>query len=109
MKASHVTRVQCAYPQIYLACHVRHIRAASTAHRLSARDSSLLVHLSPTAPITPSKLAAHLGIRGSTLSAAIGKLASLGYLRVNLTFVTGELPGLLSRPRVRKPWPRRLC
>jgi len=81
MKASHVTRVQCAYPQIYLACHVRHIRAASTAHRLSARDSSLLVHLSPTAPITPTELAAHLGIRGSTLSAAIGKLASLGYLR----------------------------
>jgi DNA-binding MarR family transcriptional regulator len=73
--------VQRCYPQIYLACHKRHVRAASTVYRLSARDSSILVHLHPEAPITPTALAAHLGVRGSTLSAAIKRLERLNYLR----------------------------
>jgi len=81
MNASAVELVQRCYPQIYLACHKRHIRASSTAYRLSARDSSILVHLSESVPVTPSELAAHLGVRGSTLSAAIQRLESLGYLQ----------------------------
>ncbi len=76
-----VEAIQRCYPQIYLACHVDHVRAASTVHRLSARDSSLLVHLSPTEPLRSGDLAAHMGIGASTLSAAVGRLASLGYLR----------------------------
>jgi MarR family transcriptional regulator, organic hydroperoxide resistance regulator len=76
-----VQTLQRCYPQIYLACHVKHIRAASTAHRVSARDSSLLVHLSPTEPLTPTELAAHMGVVPSTISAAIHRLARLGYLR----------------------------
>jgi len=72
--------VQSCYPQIYLACHKRHIRASSTAYRLSARDSSILVHLSESVPLTPTELAAHLSVRESTLSAAIRRLESLGYL-----------------------------
>ncbi len=80
MNASAVELVQRCYPQIYLACHKRHIRASSTAYRLSARDSSILVHLSERVPLTPSQLAAHLSVRGSTLSAAIQRLESLGYL-----------------------------
>jgi MarR family transcriptional regulator, organic hydroperoxide resistance regulator len=76
-----VEELQRYYPQIYLACHTRHIRAASTRYRLSAKDSSLLVHLSKTQPRTASELAAHMGIGASTLSAAIGRLAGLGYLR----------------------------
>jgi DNA-binding MarR family transcriptional regulator len=80
MNASEVELVQRCYPQIYLACHKRHIRASSTAYRLSARDSSILVHLSGSVPVTPTELAAHLSVRGSTLSAAIRRLESLGYL-----------------------------
>ena len=79
--AEGIEAIQRCYPQIYLACHVDHIRAASTVHRLSARDSSLLVHLSPTEPLSPGDLAAHMGIGASTLSAAIRRLATLGYLR----------------------------
>lgn len=75
-----VEEIQRCYPQIYLACHAKHIRASSTPHRLSARDSSLLVHLSPTQPRTPGELAAHMGVGASTLSAAIRRLAGLGYL-----------------------------
>jgi DNA-binding MarR family transcriptional regulator len=80
MNASEVELVQRCYPQIYLACHKRHIRASSTAYRLSARDSSILVHLSESVPVTPTELAAHLSVRGSTLSAAIRRLEGLGYL-----------------------------
>ncbi len=76
-----VEEIQRYYPQIYLACHTRHVRASSTPHRLSAKDSSLLVHLSPTQPRTPGELAVHLGVGASTLSAAIRRLAGLGYLR----------------------------
>lgn len=74
-------RLQRAYPKIYLACHVRHVRAASTAFRLSSRDSAILVHLEAKNPVTPSQLADHLGVRASTLSAAIQKLEKLGYTR----------------------------
>ncbi|HWY59139.1 MAG TPA: MarR family winged helix-turn-helix transcriptional regulator [Terriglobales bacterium] len=81
MKPSDVELVQRFYPQIYLACHKRHIRAASTKYRLSARDSSILVHLNETDPVTPTELAAHLSVRGSTLSAAIQRLEELGYLQ----------------------------
>ena len=80
MNASEVELVQRCYPQIYLACHKGHIRASSTAYRLSARDSSILVHLSESVPLTPTELAAHLSVRESTLSAAIRRLESLGYL-----------------------------
>jgi len=76
-----VELIQRYYPQIYLACHKRHIRASSTAYRLSARDSSILVHLNETVPVTPTELAAHLSVRGSTLSAAIRRLEQLGYLQ----------------------------
>jgi MarR family transcriptional regulator, organic hydroperoxide resistance regulator len=81
MPTSAVELVQRCYPQIYLACHKRHIRASSTAYRLSARDSSILVHLHETVPVTPTELAAHLSVRGSTLSAAIRRLEQLGYLQ----------------------------
>jgi MarR family transcriptional regulator, organic hydroperoxide resistance regulator len=76
-----VLEIQRCYPQIYLACHTRHVRASSTPHRLSARDSSLLVHLSPTHPRAPGELAAHMGVGASALSAAIRRLSGLGYLQ----------------------------
>jgi DNA-binding MarR family transcriptional regulator len=75
-----VRAVQTYYPMIYLACHVRHQRASSTASRLSARDSSLLAHLDEHRPMSPAALAKHLSVRASTLSAGIARLARLGYL-----------------------------
>ena len=72
--------MQVAYPQIYFACHTRHIRRASTPARLSAADSTLLAHLDEERAIRPTVLARHLGVAASTLSAAINRLASLGYV-----------------------------
>lgn len=75
-----VRLVQVAYPQIYFACHTRHVRRASTATRLSATDSTLLAHLDEDRATRPTALAKHLGLAASTLSAAITRLANLGYV-----------------------------
>jgi DNA-binding MarR family transcriptional regulator len=69
-----------SYPQIYLACHVEHVRARSNAHALSARDASLLSHLDRTQAINAAELAQHMQIRPSTLSAALARLEKLGYI-----------------------------
>ena len=75
-----VRLVQTAYPQIYFACHTRHVRRASTATQLSSTDSTLLAHLDEDVAVRPTALAKHLGLAASTLSAAIARLASLGYV-----------------------------
>lgn len=78
--AASVRAVQIAYPQVYLACHTRHTRARSTPYRLSARDSSLLVHLDETRPTRPAVLARHMDVGASTMSAALRRLETLGYV-----------------------------
>ena len=75
-----VEAIQRGYPQIYLACHADHVKAKSTEFRLSARDSSILSHLDADKPQTASALAAHMGVRPSTFSAAINRLITLGYV-----------------------------
>lgn len=80
MDERDVRLVQTCYPQIYLACHTRHTRAASSATGLSARDSSLLAHLDETRAIGASALARHMGVSGPTISAVIKRLVALGYI-----------------------------
>ncbi|HET9409957.1 MAG TPA: MarR family transcriptional regulator [Candidatus Sulfotelmatobacter sp.] len=79
--AAATEAIQRYYPQIFLACHVAHVRAASTPYRLSDRDSSLLAHLDPEHPITPTKLARHMGVGRPALSATIRRLSQLGYIQ----------------------------
>ena len=78
--AAAVRAVQIAYPQIYLACHTRHTRAKSSAFHLSARDSSLLVHLDESTPTRPAALARHMGVGAPTMSATLRRLETLGYV-----------------------------
>jgi DNA-binding MarR family transcriptional regulator len=75
-----VRDLQRYYPQIYLACHVDHVRSRSTPYRVSSRDAALLSHLDTREPITAGQLAAHLGVVPSTLSEALRRLEGLGYL-----------------------------
>jgi DNA-binding MarR family transcriptional regulator len=75
-----VHEVQRFYPQIYLACHVDHVRSRSTEWKLSSADSSVLAHLDRRYGMSPRDLAAHLGVAPSTLSASIARLERLGYL-----------------------------
>jgi len=79
MRDKDVFEIQRLYPQIYLACHVDHVRASSTEWRLSSRDSSILAHLYGATGMSPKMLATHLNVAASTLSAAIARLVELGY------------------------------
>ena len=81
MSDAIVREIQRLYPQIYLACHVEHVRASSTKWRLSSRDSSILAHLDDKRGMSPRTLASHLSVAPSTLSAAIRRLTDLGYIR----------------------------
>ena len=80
MNDDDVFEVQRLYPQIYIACHTDHVRAASTRWRISSQDASILVHLDRDSGLSPRALADHLGVAPSTLSAAIARLSELGYL-----------------------------
>lgn len=80
MTDDDVFEVQRLYPQIYIACHTNHIRAVSTKSRISSQDASILAHLDRESGLSPRSLAHHLGVKPSTLSAAIARLAELGYI-----------------------------
>jgi DNA-binding MarR family transcriptional regulator len=109
--------VQVSYPQIYFACHTRHVRRASTPTKLSATDSTLLAHLDEKTAVQPTALAKHLGLAASTMSAAVARLTALGYIArekhaadgrvVNLKLsrkgaVAMQASSVLDTPRVRR-------
>jgi len=80
MADAQVLDVLRFYPRIYFACHVRHVRARSTEHALSDRDSMLLGHLMGEAPWNPGDLAGHMGVAPSTMTETIDRLERLGYV-----------------------------
>jgi DNA-binding MarR family transcriptional regulator len=80
VSSTDVRAVQAFYPRIYLACHTRHVRRASTSAQLTERESSVLGHLHEQSAIRASELARHLGVSRSTISATIKRLVKLGYL-----------------------------
>ena len=80
MADDDVYEVQRLYPQIFVACHIDHVRAVSTKWRISSQDASILVHLDREFGLSPRALAGHLGVAPSTLSAALARLSKLGYL-----------------------------
>jgi DNA-binding MarR family transcriptional regulator len=73
----HVRRIQRAYPQLYLACHVRHT-TRRREHGLSDRDASVLAHLDELSPVPAGGLARHLGVGPSTITEAIDRLEARG-------------------------------
>jgi len=72
-----VRRIQRAYPQLYLACHVEHT-TRRRGHGLSDRDASVLAHLDELSPVTAGSLAKHLGVGPSSVTAAIDHLERRG-------------------------------
>ena len=71
-------QIQRAYPQIFHACHVRHLRERTTPGAVSDRDGAILGHLDEAAPMTASSLARHMGVGASTISEAIDDLEARG-------------------------------
>ena len=80
MSRSEVDTVLRCYPQIYFACHKRHVRDPQTHEVLSGHQASVLDHLDDVEPTPLFDLARHMGVTASTMSLTIDRLERTGYV-----------------------------
>src|SRR4051794_3439351 len=79
-KAEVETVLRC-YPQIYFACHKRHVKDPQTGDVLSGHQASVLDHLDDVQPTALFDLARHMGVTASTMSLTIDRLQRDGYVQ----------------------------
>ena len=79
-RAAEVETVMECYPQIYFACHRRHVRDPRTQAVLSAHQASVLDHLDALEGTTLLDLARHMGVTASTMSLTVDRLERGGYV-----------------------------
>lgn len=75
-----VRQLMTFYPQIYFACHTRHVRDPRSNKVLSAHQASVLDHLDEIEPTNLSTLAAHMGVTASTMSITVSRLVRQKYV-----------------------------
>jgi DNA-binding MarR family transcriptional regulator len=80
MSQPEVETVLRCYPQIYFACHKRHVRDPQTQEVLSGHQASVLDHLDDVHPTPLFDLARHMGVTASTMSLTIDRLVRGGYV-----------------------------
>jgi MarR family transcriptional regulator, organic hydroperoxide resistance regulator len=68
------------YPQIYFACHKRHVRDPATQAVISAHQASILDHLDDVEATSLFDLARHMGVTASTMSITVDRLVRGGYV-----------------------------
>ena len=68
------------YPQIYFACHTRHVVDPESRRLLSRHQASILDHLDEIDPTSVNELARHMGVTPATMSLAIDRLERKGYV-----------------------------
>lgn len=81
MSKSGVETVLWCYPQIYFACHRRHVRDPKTKTVLSAHQASVLDHLDEVEGTSLLELAKHMGVTASTMSLMVDRLERGAYVR----------------------------
>jgi DNA-binding MarR family transcriptional regulator len=81
MSRAEVETVLRCYPQIYFACHRRHVRDEKTHSVLSAHQASILDHLDDVEGTSLLELARHMGVTASTMSLTVDRLERGGYAR----------------------------
>jgi DNA-binding MarR family transcriptional regulator len=81
MSQGEVQTVLRCYPQIYFACHCRHVRDAKTQAQLSSHQASVLDHLDDVEGTSLLGLAQHMGVTASTMSLMVDRLERGGYVR----------------------------
>src|SRR3954471_15747959 len=79
MRGDVDTVLEC-YPQIYFACHRRHVRDEQSQAVLSAHQASVLDHLDDVSATSLLELAKHMGVTASTMSLTIDRLERDGYV-----------------------------
>lgn len=80
MPSAEVDQVLRCYPQIYFACHRRHIPDEQTRTVLSAHQASVLDHLDDVDSTSLLGLARHMGVTASTMSLMVDRLERGGYV-----------------------------
>uniref|UniRef100_Q01NF0 Transcriptional regulator, MarR family n=1 Tax=Solibacter usitatus (strain Ellin6076) TaxID=234267 RepID=Q01NF0_SOLUE len=80
MSQPDVETVLRCYPQIYFACHKRHVRDSQTQEILSGHQASVLDHLDDVQPTPLFDLARHMGVTASTMSLTMDRLVRGGYV-----------------------------
>lgn len=75
-----VRRLLEAYPKIFFACHMRHVRDPETSKELSAHQASILDHLDDVEATNLMTLAKHMGVTASTMSLTIDRLVRSGHV-----------------------------
>ena len=75
-----VRQLMTFYPQIYFACHTRHVRDPRSNTVLSAHQASVLDHLDEIEPTNLRTLAGHMGVTASTMSITINRLVRQRYV-----------------------------
>src|SRR5260370_41745946 len=80
VKEQAVRRLLEAYPRIFFACHVRHVRDPETSKVISTHQASILDHLDDVEPTSLMTLAKHMGATASTMSLAVDRLARGGHV-----------------------------
>jgi MarR family transcriptional regulator, organic hydroperoxide resistance regulator len=68
------------YPQIYFACHKRHVRDPATQAVISAHQATILDHLDDVEATSLFDLARHMGVTASTTSITVDRLVRGGYV-----------------------------
>jgi DNA-binding MarR family transcriptional regulator len=81
MSQADVQTVLRCYPQIYFACHCRHVRDEKTQAQLSSHQASVLDHLDDVEGTSLLALAQHMGVTASTMSLMVDRLERGGYVR----------------------------
>ena len=98
MPPSEVDKVLRCYPQIYFACHKRHVRDPKTHEVLSGHQASVLDHLDDLQPTPLFDLARHMGVTPSTMSLTIDRLQRTGYVLRTRSTVDRRRVDLLLTP-----------
>jgi DNA-binding MarR family transcriptional regulator len=81
MRRADVETVLRCYPQIYFACHRRHVRDEKTAQVMSQHQASVLDHLDDTEGTALFDLARHMGVTASTMSLTVDRLEHGGWVK----------------------------
>jgi DNA-binding MarR family transcriptional regulator len=98
MSQSEVDTVLRCYPQIYFACHKRHVRDPKTQEVLSGHQASVLDHLDDVQATPLFDLARHMGVTASTMSLTIDRLQRTGYVLRGRSAVDRRRVDLLLTP-----------
>ena len=80
MAAEEVETVLRCYPQIFFACHRRHVRDEQSRKVVSAHQASVLDHLDDVDGTSLLDLSRHMGVTPSTMSLTVDRLERGGYV-----------------------------